>query len=1045
MAARPDQVADMRVFDAYFTRADADRDGRISGSEAVAFFQGSGLPRNVLAQVWMYADQKRAGFLGREEFYNALRLVTVAQRGIQLTPDTVQAALKIPDAAKIPAPKISPLPGPPSQMNIAASIPPSQMGAMGPTNQSTGLRAQPPQANAEINRHAIPFGNHVMRPPQTTPVAVSPSHKESGQILQQGNNPAVMHPPSSVTPSFTTDWFSGRNSGTFVHEIQQPSVARVPPSANQDGLGASNFGSAPGIDSKPYTLATTSSIPSKPTDSTVLRPQIDSKALVLSGNGFSSDSNFVGDVFSATQANEADAWQNMALVPSGENQTQPQVKQNQSDTKQSGLAMTISSDSIGIVGSTSTQPQLPWPKFTQSDIQRYLSIFYKVDNDRDGKITGEEARNLFLSWRLPREVLKQVWDLSDQDNDGMLSLREFCISLYLMERHHEKRPLPTVLPGSIASDQTLLLATNQPLTGYGGPIRQPAPGLVMPQPPMPTTVAKPPVQKRTPLADDTGEPVQQKSRVPVLEKYLVDQLSKEEQSALNTKFQEASDADKKVQELEKEILDSKEKSEFYRSKMQELVLYKSRCDNRLNEVTERASADKREAESLTKRYEQKCKQVGDVASKLTIEEATFRDIQEKKLEIYNAILKIGQGETADGSLQARADPIQKDLEEVIKILNERSKQYGLRAKPTTLVELPFGWQPGIQEGSADWNEDWDKFDGFSIIKELTIEVEKAIPTEKPKPQEVQNEKLDTEEGLQATTLNGEDKTAATFSDAEEETVKPSNSTIVEPITENGSTNLDRSDNTNNSHANPGSSAMENPKDLHPLHARHDDSSHANENSSDHETVESYNFDDKHAVEPSWGPTFDRSDDIDSVWSYNAKETDHQVQRKHSFGSDDFGLFPPIKTDSPSAASVVGKEKGPFFDSVPSTPLYSSGYSPKFSEAPDDHSFDSLSQHDFFNTHDTSSFGQRDSLARFDSFRSTTDYSRGESFAASDSMSSIFDHRRGDSFARFDSMRSTADYTGGFSSFDGVDLFGSGPFKSSDNHSPKKGTTNWDAF
>lgn len=60
----------------------------------------------------------------------------------------------------------------------------------------------------------------------------------------------------------------------------------------------------------------------------------------------------------------------------------------------------------------------------------------------------------------------------------MLSLREFCISLYLMERHHEKRPLPTVLPGSVASDQTLLLATNQPLTGYGGPVSQPAPGTV---------------------------------------------------------------------------------------------------------------------------------------------------------------------------------------------------------------------------------------------------------------------------------------------------------------------------------------------------------------------------------------------------------------------------------------------------------------------------------------------------------------------------------------------------------------------------------------
>lgn len=38
-------------FEAYFRRADLDGDGRISGAEAVAFFQGSDLPKQVLAQV----------------------------------------------------------------------------------------------------------------------------------------------------------------------------------------------------------------------------------------------------------------------------------------------------------------------------------------------------------------------------------------------------------------------------------------------------------------------------------------------------------------------------------------------------------------------------------------------------------------------------------------------------------------------------------------------------------------------------------------------------------------------------------------------------------------------------------------------------------------------------------------------------------------------------------------------------------------------------------------------------------------------------------
>ncbi|RZS18433.1 hypothetical protein BHM03_00050699 [Ensete ventricosum] len=489
----------------------------------------------------MYADQKRAGFLGREEFYNALRLITVAQRGIELTPEIVQAALKSPDAAKIPAPKINAVPDPASQMKFGApTAHSSQMSPMGPTNQnpgfrppnqnpgfgptnqnpgfgltnqSPGFRGQPPHPNTGMNQHAFPTGNNLMRPPQATPVAVRPFHKEVGQVLPGGSSTPSPYPPGSSSSNVSTDWFSGRNSGVLAQGTPQTSFLGVSP-VNQDGFGVSNSGSGPGTGSKPQILASTAtSVPSKPGDGISPSLQSDSRALVLAGNGFSSDETFGGDAFSATpQAKQeknvssfsssttpksssivpfisgsqnsskpqnVDTWQSMALVPSSDNQlqqTQSPVTQSQSGMKQSTPAMTGLSGPVGSVGSTSSQPQISWPKFTQSDIQRYLVIFIKVDIDRDGKITGEEARNLFLSWRLPREVLKQVWDLSDQDNDGMLSLREFCIALYLMERHREKCPLPAVLPDSVRSDQTLLLATSQPLTGYGGPVSQSTPG-----------------------------------------------------------------------------------------------------------------------------------------------------------------------------------------------------------------------------------------------------------------------------------------------------------------------------------------------------------------------------------------------------------------------------------------------------------------------------------------------------------------------------------------------------------------------------------------
>lgn len=45
----------------------------------------------------------------------------------------------------------------------------------------------------------------------------------------------------------------------------------------------------------------------------------------------------------------------------------------------------------------------------------------------------------------------------------------------------------------------------------------------------------------------------------------------------------------------------------------------------------------------------------------------------------------------DDTVQVRAaDQINSILDELVKSLNELCKKYGLRAKPTTLVELPFG-------------------------------------------------------------------------------------------------------------------------------------------------------------------------------------------------------------------------------------------------------------------------------------------------------------------------------------------------------------------
>ncbi|XP_078173901.1 uncharacterized protein LOC144567604 isoform X2 [Carex rostrata] len=219
---------DKEVYENYFCIADSNGDGKISGPEAVAFFHGSKLPREVLAQIWIHADQDNKGFLDRLGFYNALKLVSVAQQKGYLTAENINHALSV--QSKIPAPKI-------------------------------------------------------------------------------------------------------------------------------------NLGDA------------TCCI-SKCEDST-----------------------------------EADA--------------------------------------------------VKWPKFSESDISKYAEIFRKMDRDKDGKITGEQARILFLSWKMPKGVLRDIWTLSDCDRDGDLSFFEFCIAVYFMERHREGFSLPISLPDTVRYDETLLKATNQ--------------------------------------------------------------------------------------------------------------------------------------------------------------------------------------------------------------------------------------------------------------------------------------------------------------------------------------------------------------------------------------------------------------------------------------------------------------------------------------------------------------------------------------------------------------------------------------------------------
>ena len=87
----------------------------------------------------------------------------------------------------------------------------------------------------------------------------------------------------------------------------------------------------------------------------------------------------------------------------------------------------------------------------QDNIPVYFSFFRWTEQfssacPEDGKLTGGKAKAVMMESKLPNSVLSKIWSLADTDRDGLLSLSEFCLAMYLIDIKLAGHDLPTQLP-----------------------------------------------------------------------------------------------------------------------------------------------------------------------------------------------------------------------------------------------------------------------------------------------------------------------------------------------------------------------------------------------------------------------------------------------------------------------------------------------------------------------------------------------------------------------------------------------------------------------
>jgi len=80
---------------------------------------------------------------------------------------------------------------------------------------------------------------------------------------------------------------------------------------------------------------------------------------------------------------------------------------------------------------------------------KYTQLFNFHDRSRSGFLSGLQCRDILLQSGLPRNILAEIWNLSDIDGDGQLTREEFILAMHLTNHVRSGQNLPAELPADL--------------------------------------------------------------------------------------------------------------------------------------------------------------------------------------------------------------------------------------------------------------------------------------------------------------------------------------------------------------------------------------------------------------------------------------------------------------------------------------------------------------------------------------------------------------------------------------------------------------------
>ncbi|XP_032572016.1 epidermal growth factor receptor substrate 15-like 1 isoform X2 [Drosophila sechellia] len=378
------------VYEAYYKLIDPKGTGAIEAMTAAKFLKKSGLSDVVLSRIWDLSDPSGKGFLDKPGFFVALKLVSLSQAGQVASMANIYLDIANP-------PKLGELP---KTMPSRIQTVPVASGGVANGDWSIGV----------IDRLKYEQLFESLHPSN----GMLPGNKVKGVLMDSKLPMSIL---GTIWDLADQDKDGNLDMHEFVvamHLVYQTLQKRTIPSVLPPELRK------PGAAGPPPKPA----MPPPPAGAAMPRAP--------SGEGFGDGgfvANFPKDIAppAAIPPLPVAVPPMTRIPPVGAVSSQPLIQ----------------TDPLIPIGAPVTA-NADWV-VTPADLKRFEEIFRQSDLDKDGLVSGLEVKDIFIKSGIPQRSLADIWALCDTNQSGKLTVEQFALAMWFVERKQRGVDPPHVL------------------------------------------------------------------------------------------------------------------------------------------------------------------------------------------------------------------------------------------------------------------------------------------------------------------------------------------------------------------------------------------------------------------------------------------------------------------------------------------------------------------------------------------------------------------------------------------------------------------------